>query len=290
SNGIDGAGSNAIFFAPFRAALHGLPYLSPYNADGSVTTDGGLAYGDTSVLVPNTVPYVLLNSAHMNTDTEDEVKIIAGLSADWNFAKNLTAGMQLGMDYSNFQTLEILHPLSLLGPFQVDPAAEYGGIHAQGTSRDFRFNSLFSLNYNNTFAEKHTVDITGFIEYNKAHLEGFNFEQRGLDPRLLGTGQAFVDSGIFEDLDGNPNTPDTQPYIPTVGSTKASEGLFSYFGNLDYAYNSRYGITATVRRDASFRFTDDNRWGTFWSIGGRWLIDEESFMEGSKFNMLKLRA
>lgn len=290
SNGVDGAGSNQIFFAPFRAALHGLPYLSPYEPDGSITTDGGLTPGDPASITQNVVPYVLLNSVKMNTDTEDELKILAGFSADWNFAKNLTAAVQLGVDYSSFKTLEITHPESLLGPFQVNQNAEFGGIHAESTNRDFRFNSLFSLNYNTTFAEKHTIDVTGFVEYNKQHFDGISFEKRGLDPRLVGTGAAFVDSGIFEDLDGNPNTPETQPYVPTIGSFKVQEGLFSYFGNFDYDYDSRFGVSATVRRDASFRFTDDNKWGTFWSIGGRWNINKESFMEGSKINMLKLRA
>lgn len=290
SNGIDGAGSNAIYFAPFRAALHGLPYLSPYAADGSITHDGGIQPGDSSALTPNTAPYILLNSVHMNTDVEDELKIIAGFSADWIFAKNLKAGVQLGMDYSGFNTLEILHPESILGPFQVDQRADYGGIHSETASRDFRFNSLVSLNYNNTFAEKHTVDLTGYMEYNKQHYNGINLQQRGLDPRLLGTGAAFIDGTTFEDLDGSATTPDTQPYIPTIGSFKYEEGLLSYFANLDYDYAGRFGVSATVRRDASFRFVDDNQWGTFYSLGGRWNIDEESFMDDAIVNQLKLRA
>ena len=289
SNGIDGAGSNAVFFAPFRAALHGLPYLSPYDADGSITRDGGLTPGDPDAITVDMVPYVLLNSAKMNKDREDELKLLGGFSADYNFMKNVTAAVQLGVDYSAFQTLEILDPRSLLGPFQVDQNAEYGGVQNESATRDFRFNSTASLNYNNTFGD-HTVDASAFIEYNKSHYDGINYEQRGIDPRLVGTGAGFIDSGIFEDLDNNPDTPDTQPYIPTVGSFKFTEGLFSYFTNVDYSYKEKYGISATVRRDASFRFIDDNQWGTFWSVGGRWNIDSESFMQGSKVNMLKLRA
>ncbi|QYJ68461.1 SusC/RagA family TonB-linked outer membrane protein [Flavobacterium litorale] len=290
SNGIDGAGSNAIFFAPFGAALRGLPYLSPYDPDGSITTTGGLTPGDGDAITPDTVPYVLLNSANMNTDREDELKILAGFNASYNFMDNVTASIQLGADYSHFQTLEILHPLSLLGPFQVDPNADFGGIQNEGSTRDFRFNSITSLNYNNTFAEKHTIDASVFVEYNKMHLDGLSYVQTGIDPRLVGIGDGFVDSGIFEDLDNNPNTPDTQPYIPGVGSNKLSEGLFSYFANADYDYDGRFGVSATVRRDASFRFVDDNQWGTFWSVGGRWNLDSESFMSGSAFNMLKLRG
>lgn len=290
SSGIDGAGSNAIFFAPFRAALHGLPYLSPYDPDGSITRDGGITPGDPDGVIADNVPYVLLNSAMMNTDIEDEIKILASFNADYNFAEHFTAAMQMGVDYSSFKTLEILHPESLLGPFQVDQDAEFGGIQDEASSRDFRFSSLFSINYQNTFAEKHNFSVSAYVEYNKAHYDAINFRQLGLIPRLVGSGAAFVPGDTFEDLDGDEGTPDTQPYIPTVGSVKIQEGLFSYFGNVDYDYDGRFGVTATVRRDASFRFIEDNKWGTFYSVGGRWNIDTEPFMDGSSFNLLKLRG
>src|SRR5690606_36428636 len=71
---------------------------------------------------------------------------------------------------------------------------------------------------------------------------------------------------------------------------RQQSGLFSYFGKFDYDYKGKYGFGATVRRDASFRFIDDNRWGTFWSVSGRWNISNEDFMSGSAFDELKLRA
>ena len=47
----------------------------------------------------------------------------------------------------------------------------------------------------------------------------------------------------------------------------------------------------SVRRDASSRFLEDNRWGTFWSVSGKWNINNESFLKGySKLDDLKLRA
>lgn len=286
SNGIDGAGSNALFFAPFGAALNSLPYLSPYDANGNITRDGGIAPGDDTAVTIENIPYVLLNSALMNTDQEDEIKILAGLQADYTFAKNLTAGVRLGLDFSDFTAKEILHPESILGPFQTDQRAQFGGIQQESASRDFRFNTVTSLNYNNTFAEDHDVDFTVYTEYNKAHFEGINFTQRGLDPRLLGTGAAFIAGTVVENVPGA----ELRPYVPTVGSFKLEEGLFSYFANLAYDYKDKYGITANVRRDASFRFIDENAWGTFWSIAGRWSVDQESFMEGSVFNQLKVRA
>ncbi len=282
SNGMDGAGSNAIYFAPFSAALRGLPYLSPYDADGSVTRDGGITPGDDTSVTPDKIPYVLRNSALMNTDIEDEFKLVTSFNASYNFAKNLTAAIQMGVDYSTFTTKDILHPESILGPFQVNQAAEFGGIQTEGSTRDFRFNTTASLNYNKTFAEKHSLDITLYSEYNKSHYDGINFQVRGLDPRLLGTGDAFIDFNTVE-LGG-------EIYTPTIGSFKVQEGLFSYFTNVQYDYDSKYVFTGSIRRDASFRFVEDNKWGTFWAVGAAWNIDQEKFMENSKVNSLKLRA
>lgn len=275
STGIDGAGSNATFFAPFTAAIRGLPYINPLTE---------LQLGDTAALTPSNAPLVLLNSSRMNTDIEDELKILANFNADYKITDNFTAGINLGVDYSAFNNLEILDPLSLLGPFQIDARAQFGGIHDESTSRDFRFNSTTYLKYNKVFNDKHSLNVGLYTEYYKAHYNGFNFQKRGLDPRLTGTGAAFVPGTTIESWQTLP------PYIPTIGSFKVQEGLFSYFGQADYDYAEKYGLSVNVRRDASFRFANDNKWGTFWSVAGRWNIDQESFMEGSAFNMLKLRG
>jgi len=276
SNGIDGAGSNAIFFAPFTAAIRGLPYINPNEV---------LAYRDIAALSVQNAPLVLLNSSRMNSDVEDELKILANFNADYKITDNLSAGINMGVDYSAFSTKEITDPMSLLGPFQVSSSAEYGGIHEESTTRDFRFNNTTYLKYNKVFNEKHSLNVGLYTEYYKAHYNGFNFQKRGLDPRFTGTSAAFIPSTTIESWQTLP------PYIPTaLGSFKSEEGLFSYFGQADYDYSEKYGISVNVRRDASFRFVDDNRWGTFWSAAGRWNIDQESFMQGSAFNMLKLRG
>lgn len=275
STGVDGAGSNATFFAPFTAAIRGLPYIDPLTQ---------LPLGDPAALTPSNAPLVLLNSTRMNTDIEDELKILANFNADYKITDNFTAGINLGVDYSTFNNLEILDPLSLLGPFQIDARAQFGGIHDERTSRDFRFNSTTYLKYNKVFNDKHSLNVGLYTEYYKAHYNTFGFEKRGLDPRLTGTGSAFVPGTTIESWQTLP------PYIPTPNSSKVQEGLFSYFGQADYDYSEKYGISVNVRRDASFRFANDNKWGTFWSAAGRWNIDQESFMQGSAFNMLKLRG
>ncbi|ARS35572.1 SusC/RagA family TonB-linked outer membrane protein [Pontibacter actiniarum] len=67
--------------------------------------------------------------------------------------------------------------------------------------------------------------------------------------------------------------------------------LVSFFGRVNYAFKDRYMLTATVRRDGSSRFSEDNRWGTFPSMALAWRIVEESFLKNSTVvSDLKLRV
>lgn len=81
-----------------------------------------------------------------------------------------------------------------------------------------------------------------------------------------------------------------------LGSVVVSEGqwgntLLSLFSRVNYTYDSKYLLSATLRRDGSSRFIADNRWGNFYSVSGAWRIDREKFMMNSFFiDILKLRA
>lgn len=68
--------------------------------------------------------------------------------------------------------------------------------------------------------------------------------------------------------------------------------LISFFGRLNYNFMDRYLLTATLRRDGSSRFSDNNRWGLFPSAALAWTISNESFMKGTAdvLSKLKLRV
>jgi len=68
--------------------------------------------------------------------------------------------------------------------------------------------------------------------------------------------------------------------------------LLSYYGRINYSYDSRYLLTATFRRDGSSRFAKNHRWGTFPSVALAWRVVGESFFEDARTVMsdLKIRA
>lgn len=67
--------------------------------------------------------------------------------------------------------------------------------------------------------------------------------------------------------------------------------LMSFFGVLDYNYDARYYLQASLRYDASSKFGKNNQWGMFYSVGGSWNAHNEDFLKGiSEINLLKLRV
>jgi TonB-linked SusC/RagA family outer membrane protein len=81
--------------------------------------------------------------------------------------------------------------------------------------------------------------------------------------------------------------------VNVVNSTSSASryNVESLFGRGQYNYDGKYFASASFRRDGSSRFHPDYRWGNFWSAGGAWLIDKESFMSDITWvNQLKLKA
>ncbi|MCE5226656.1 MAG: SusC/RagA family TonB-linked outer membrane protein, partial [Porphyromonadaceae bacterium] len=67
--------------------------------------------------------------------------------------------------------------------------------------------------------------------------------------------------------------------LSNSGYMHSKTTMFGLFGRADYSYKGKYLATATVRRDGSSKFSDDNRWGTFPSVSVGWRISDEPFME-----------
>ena len=77
----------------------------------------------------------------------------------------------------------------------------------------------------------------------------------------------------------------------TVAPTDQRHLLISWYGRLNYTFDNRYLLTATMRADGTSRFSPDNRWGYFPSVGLGWRVDEERFMEDIVWlDNLKLRV
>ncbi|WP_038532124.1 SusC/RagA family TonB-linked outer membrane protein [Formosa agariphila] len=76
-----------------------------------------------------------------------------------------------------------------------------------------------------------------------------------------------------------------------LNAYQSQTGTTSYFARGFYSFKNKYMLTGTVRYDGSSKFSGDNKWGLFPSVGASWKADEEAFIQDlNMFSTLKFRA
>lgn len=140
----------------------------------------------------------------------------------------------------------------------------------------FDFNLEAFLNYNNTFGTDHKVKGT-------------------LGTALIGdegsslSGTAFnvpYNSNDFADISAT----DPNYLRNNASSWQTRSRLLSYFVRGEYTYKDKYILSAIIRRDASSRFGENNRFGYFPSFSAAWIASDESFFNSDLINFLKVRV
>lgn len=195
----------------------------------------------------------------------DQIRLMDNLSADWEIVKGLTFRSAWAFDIINIEETFFRN-------------GRYGdGRNVGGYANEYYRNQLNwigtqTLNYATSFGENHHLSALLGYESQKTTTKGIQASGEGFpNPNLRTLASAAT---------------------PTQASSDISEYSFeSVFSRLDYNYNYKYYLSASVRRDGSSRFGSNNRFGTFWSVGLSWRLDQESFLIDSElFSQLKLRA
>ena len=134
----------------------------------------------------------------------------------------------------------------------------------------FSINQQYLLTYANTFGE-HNIDVlAGFESYKYK----YNY-LRGSKENLYNPNVTEIDNAI------------ANPQVNSYTDNYATQGILA---RLQYNYANKYFLSASYRRDASSRFAPENRWGNFWSVGGGWLMNKESFLQDAHWiDMLKYK-
>ena len=140
---------------------------------------------------------------------------------------------------------------------------------ASGTVQSLVASQIFS--YGQTFGDHRVDALAGHESYKQHETDVNGFKQ----------GQSLTGNSEL----GNFTT------INSVGSSVDNYRVESYFGRVNYDFQSKYFLSGSVRTDGNSRFHADSRWGTFWSVGAGWSINKEKFFENvSWINSLKLRT
>jgi TonB-dependent starch-binding outer membrane protein SusC len=176
---------------------------------------------------------------------------------------------QLGLNF-NFLEKRRYSPIYFIDPLEQNEKDEIKSEHAYNV--DYTWNNF--VTYNKTFADKHNLTL----------MAGYNIER-------------YTYSDYWASKKDLPNSNPLLQYIETAtGDIKVDGGnnansLASYLGRINYNYDSRYYLTASVRYDGSSKFTESNKWATFPSVSLAWRASGEEFMKSiSWISNLKLRA
>ncbi|GGI21955.1 SusC/RagA family TonB-linked outer membrane protein [Pedobacter mendelii] len=135
-----------------------------------------------------------------------------------------------------------------------------------------------TLQYNTTIASKHNVTA----------LVGYSYRY-GMSESLSASNRGFIND-LFNEDNLSQGTALSLGKA-SIGSAKSDNTLIAFFGRVNYSFDGKYLLTATLRREGSSRFGDNNKWGNFPAVSGAWNITQESFMKSITWvNNLKLRA
>lgn len=105
---------------------------------------------------------------------------------------------------------------------------------------------------------------------------GYSYQRITTENFVAGTSNFLTDSFGYNNLWAG------AAVRPTIGSSKSSREMASFFGRVNYNFDERYLITATLRSDGSSVFAANNRWGFFPSVAAAWRFSEEKFMQPVK--------
>lgn len=160
-------------------------------------------------------------------------------------------------------------PTYKVGDYNINPRADL----EESRSRTTEDLLELTANYNITIAEKHSLSA----------LLGISQEENKYED-LEASAARFENNDMDLMIHGQENF--------AVGGTMTRSGLRSLFARLNYNYDLRYMIMASMRYDGSTRFAENNKWGFFPSVSVAWNIANEAFWEDYKdlISSLKLRA
>ncbi len=203
-------------------------------------------------------------------DRNNTFRVLGNMEATLRLVKGLNYRFNLGIDKSNSERKSTLYKNILPIPDFVN------GMYTQNNQKSLTTLLEHYLTYNLAI-QKHQVEVLGGFSYQKFQTAGTSFSMKNLGN--VGTGvPPYYNPAYAGTAIANP------------GYAEESE-LQSYFGRVNYNYDNRFLLTASVRADGSTRFGANNKYGYFPSFAAGWNLSRESFLENvSVINNLKLRA
>jgi TonB-linked outer membrane protein, SusC/RagA family len=269
NNGSSSSSGNIWAFTSQMAPIYPV-YIR--TADGKVKVDANglqmMDYGNgTNAGMAR--PYISdanpIMDNKLNTHNNEDNAATGNGFINLNFIPELTITLNGTYNLDETRTTYVYNPY--YGQFDTT-----GGTIEKYHTRTYDYNLQQLINYSKTIAGLHNLDIMlghEYYDYRYASLSASKSKMFSQGNKELG--------GAIQDGQ-------------SADSYKERRNNEGFFGRAQYNYDERIFGSASLRRDASSRFDPAHRWGTFWSVGGAWLINKESWFDVPWVEELKAKA
>ena len=233
--------------SPLTAAISSQTPMDPiYDSEGNYN----------NINMYNPVALMDEDTGELNENKMQTINLNPYLQVD--FGLGIYAKTTLGVNLTDLRQYQYWS--ALYNP----QAMDYNGLGQQYNSRNTVVTWNNVVGWNHKFADKHDVSVMLGQEMQK---KSYFYEY------YAKSDFPFADSGMRD--------------LTTAGTEQGSEyykkeaRLASYFMDAHYSYADKYYLSGSYRRDGSSVFGSNTRWGNFWSVGGKWRISGEDFLNGN---------
>lgn len=246
------------------SALAMSPIMPVYNADGSYNFDQyRWQYAQPQIVNPVAL-------ANEKKDQMKRYRFLGNAYGEYELLDGLKFRTSFGVDFNSYSR-SYYRPSTL--PTSLNPTPPS---IPEGTKRDKNLLNWIwenTLSYNKTFHKNHQVSAVA----------GWSAQKESVNSSLISG------TGYPNDL---VHTVNAATSITDWDATAYEWSLLSALARVQYSYKGKYMLSGALRADASSRFGQNNRWGTFPSVSAGWYVSEEDFMKATSswLTSLKLRA
>jgi TonB-linked SusC/RagA family outer membrane protein len=248
-----GAGASTSIIGSATSAQ---PYYPLYNPDGS--------YFVYQTIDASTDLFNPLALALEKKDISRRTRVLANVNAEYKIMEGLKLNVLMGATTNNSKGSTFTPQL----PVFFNTAATGSDLASSGIN----WLAEYTANYNKTFG-KHSVSALAGYTVQEDVMEESSMSSNNFPNNLVTTLSAV--SGI----------------ITTGTASRAEWSIVSQLGRVNYSFDEKYLLTASIRRDGSSRFGANNKYGVFPSAAVAWRVSDEPFMQNIPvLSLLKLRA
>ncbi|MBJ2173671.1 TonB-dependent receptor [Aureibaculum sp. A20] len=242
---------------PFKVSLELSPLIPIYDESGRFNGE----HRDYFPISPNPV-------GALSGDDErkiSQMRITNTFAVNIKLMKNLKFRSQWNFDVINAGTYQYNTP-------RYGGSESSGGFASNATVTDKSWVGTQTLDYSVEVADNHNISLLAGYEAQESIREAHGASGTQFpNDKLRTLNSASAEFGI--------------------SGSKTEYTFASMFARANYNYDGKYFLSSSIRRDGSSRFGADNRWGTFYSVGGSWIISKEDFLKDVGFlNMFKIRS